>query len=111
MASRYVPAPGDIVWLNLDPRTRHEQSGHRPALVLSAAAYNSRTGLMVCCPLTTRIKGFPFEVLVAGSPPSAVLSDAVRSVDWKAGGAKRKGKVSPSELAEVKAKIAALIGV
>jgi mRNA interferase MazF len=110
MAGRYVPAPGDIVWLNFDPRTGHEQSGHRPALVLSAEAYNRRTGLMVCCPLTTRIKGFPFEVLVAGKPPSAVLSDAIRSVDWRARGAKRKGKVSPTELAEVRAKITALIG-
>jgi mRNA interferase MazF len=110
MASRYVPAPGDIVWLNFDPRTGHEQSGHRPALVLSAEAYNRRTGLMVCCPLTTRIKGFPFEVLVAGKPPSAVLSDAIRSVDWRARGAKRKGRVSAAELAEVRAKITALIG-
>jgi len=111
MAGRYVPAPGDIVWLDFDPRTGHEQSGHRPALVLSAASYNGRTGLLICCPLTTKIKGFPFEVVIAGKPSSAVLTDAIRSVDWRARGARRKGKVTSVELADVRAKISALIGL
>ncbi len=111
MAARYVPAPGDIVWLNFDPRTGHEQSGHRPALALSSTGYNSRTGLMVCCPLTTKIKGFPFEVVIPGKPPSAILTDAIRSVDWRARAAKRKGRVTPAELADVRAKIGALIGL
>jgi mRNA interferase MazF len=78
---RYVPDTGDIVWLQFDPQAGHEQAGHRPALVLSPAAYNGKTGLMLCCPMTTQIKGYPFEVLVAGAKPSAVLADQVKSVD------------------------------
>ncbi|MDO8280669.1 MAG: type II toxin-antitoxin system PemK/MazF family toxin, partial [Burkholderiaceae bacterium] len=63
MASRsYVPDSGDIVWLEFDPQAGHEQAGHRPALVISPASYNRKAGLMVCCPLSTRIKGHPFEV-------------------------------------------------
>ena len=58
--ARYVPDAGDIVWLEFDPQAGREQAGHRPALVLSSAAYNGKTSLMVCCPMTTRIKGYPF---------------------------------------------------
>lgn len=111
MASRYVPDAGDIVWLDFDPRVGHERAGHRPALVLSSAVYNGRTGMMVCCPMTTKIKGFPFEVVIAGKPPSAVLSDAVKCVDWRTRGAKKKGRADAAELLEVRSKLAALIGV
>jgi len=107
--ARYVPAPGDIVWLNFTPQAGHEQAGHRPALVVSPAAYNDKTSVMVCCPMTTQIKDYPFEVLVAGTTPSVVLSDQVKSVNWRVRKAKRKGAVSAEELAEVRAKILALI--
>jgi len=107
---RYVPQAGDIVWLNFTPQAGHEQAGHRPALVVSPAAYNDKTSLMICCPLTTQIKNYPFEVLVEGNPSSVVLADQVKSLDWRVRKAKRKGTVSPSELAEVRAKILALIG-
>ena len=107
---RYVPRPGDVVWLNFTPHAGHEQAGHRPALVLSPAAYNGKTGLMICCPITTQIKNYPFEVLIAGTPASVVLSDQVKSLDWRVRKASRKGAVSPEELADVKAKIRALIG-
>ena len=107
---RYVPRPGDVVWLNFTPQAGHEQAGHRPALVLSPAAYNGKTGLMICCPITTQIKNYPFEVLIAGTPASVVLSDQVKSLDWRVRKASRKGAVSPEELADVKAKIRALIG-
>jgi len=110
MARGYVPDSGDVVWLNFTPRAGREQAGHRPALVLSPAAYNEKTSLMICCPLTTQIKKNPFEVPLAGSPPSVVLADHVKSVDWRARRAARKTKVSPAELAEVRAKIRALIG-
>ena len=110
MPGAYVPEAGDIVWLHFDPQAGHEQAGHRPAVVLSPASYNGRTGMMVCCPTTTRIKGFPFEVRLAGTPPSVVLADQVKSQDWRARNASRKGRVTPSELAEVRAKLAALIG-
>ena len=63
MVKRYVPDSGDIVWLEFDPQAGHEQAGHRPALVLSPSSYNGKAGLMVCCPLTTQLKGHPFEVV------------------------------------------------
>jgi len=110
MSRRYVPEAGDIVWLHFNPQAGHEQAGHRPALVVSPAAYNGKTGLMLCCPMTTQIKGYPFEVLVAGDRPSAVLADQVKSLDWGARKASHMGKVSPAELAEVRAKLLALIG-
>ena len=110
MARALAPDAGDIVWLNFTPHAGHEQAGHRPALVLSPAAYNDKTGLMICCPLTTRIKSYPFEVPVKGDRPSVVLADQVKSLDWRSRKALRKGRVSASELAEVRAKIRALIG-
>lgn len=107
---RYVPDCGDIVWLQVTPQAGHEQAGHWPALVMSPALYNKKAGLMLCCPLTTQIKGYPFEVLIGGRSPSAVLADQIKSLDWVARGAKKKGKVSYSELNEVRAKIMALLG-
>jgi mRNA interferase MazF len=110
MARPYVPDAGDIVWISFNPQAGHEQAGHRPAIVLSPAAYNAKTSLMVCCPMTTQIKNYPFEVVIASGSPAAVLADQVKSVDWRKRRAKRKGSISPSELAEVRAKIRALIG-
>ena len=110
MTRRYVPDAGDIVWLNFTPQTGHEQAGHRPALVLSPASYNGKTSLAVCCPLTTQIKNYPFEVLIGGSPPSVVLADQVKSLDWRSRNARRKGRVTADQLAEVRAKVRALIG-
>ena len=110
MPRGYVPDSGDIVWLNFTPQAGHEQAGHRPALVLSPASYNHKTSLLVWCPLTTQIKGYPFEVLIGGSPPSAVLADQAKSLDWRSRYARRKGRVTSEQLAEVQAKIRALIG-
>jgi mRNA interferase MazF len=110
MARRYVPDAGDIVWLNFTPQAGHEQSGQRPALVLTPAAYNDKTSLMICCPLTSQIKNYPFEVRIAGEPPSVVLADQLKSLDWRVRKAARKGAVSPEELADVRAKVVALIG-
>lgn len=111
MPAHYVPEAGDIVWLQFDPQAGHEQAGHRPAVVLSPASYNGRSGMIVCCPTTTRIKDYPFEVALAGTPPSVVLADQVKSQDWRARKATRKGHVGLAELAEIRAKLAALIGV
>lgn len=107
--SRYVPDSGDIVWLEFDPQAGHEQAGHRPALVLSPARYNGLRGMMICCPMTSQIKAYPFEVVVSEDPPSAVLADQVKSLDWRARRAVHKGKAAPAVLAEVRAKIAVLI--
>ena len=108
---RYVPDAGDIVWLNFDPKVGREQAGHRPALVLSPARYNKASDLMICCPMTSRIKNYPFEVVISGSTPSAVLSDQIKSVDWRNRGARFKGVITATELADVRAKIRALIGL
>ena len=107
----YVPNPGDVVWLQFDPQAGHEQAGRRPALVLSPARYNAARGMMICCPMTSRIKGYVFEVVVTQTPPSAVLADQIKSLDWKARGAVRKGAVSPQVLADVQAKTKALLGL
>jgi len=109
VAGRYIPEAGDIVWLRFSPQAGHEQAGHRPALVISPAAYNGKTSLMICCPMTTQLKGYPFEVVLAGGRPSAVLADQVRSLDWMARKAKFRGKAKPAELASVRARIVALV--
>jgi len=105
----YVPERGDIVWLSFDPQAGHEQAGHRPALVLSPKAYNGKTGLMLCCPMTTKIKGYPFEAPIAGAVPSAALADQVKSLDWRARKAKKKGTATVSEVSEVLGKARALL--
>ena len=107
----YVPDVGDIVWLEFDPQAGHERAGHRPALVLSPAAYNGVRGMMLCCPMTSRIKNYPFEVVASRNPPSVVLADQVKSLDWRARKAIRKGSVSAATLAEVQAKIKVLLGL
>src|SRR5437667_1530271 len=82
----YIPDRGDAVWITLDPQAGHEQAGRRPALVLSPSAYNGRVGLALFCPITSQVKGYPFEVpLPAGSPASGVAgADQVKSLDWRA---------------------------
>jgi mRNA interferase MazF len=110
MATRYVPDCGDLVWLAFDPQAGHEQAGHRPALVLSPALYNGKTGLMVCCPMTTKIKGYPFEVVTSmEGVDCAVLSDQVKSLDWKIRKAKKKAVASAEVMQHVRAKIKALL--
>lgn len=106
---RYIPDLGHVVWLQFNPQSGHEQAGHKPALCLTPWGYNQASGLMVCCPLTTAIKGYPFEVAVTGKRPGVVLADQVKSLDWRARGAKYLQRVTPDELAEVRAKIKALL--
>lgn len=82
----YVPERGDAIWLQFNPQAGHEQAGRRPAFVLSPAAYNGRVGLTLLCPVTSQVKGYPFEVAIpAGLPVSGViLADQVKSLDWRA---------------------------
>jgi mRNA interferase MazF len=110
MVSGYIPDAGDIVWLHFDPQVGHEQAGHRPAVVISPSSYNGKTGLMLCCPMTTQIKGYPFEVLISDKRPSAVLSDQVKSLDWVIRKASYKGKITSAELDEIIQKASALMG-
>ncbi len=112
MPRRYVPDAGEVVWLEFDPQAGHEQAGHRPALVISPASYNGKTDLMVCCPLSTKIKGHPFEVVIqVDGVDCAVLSDQVKSLDWKVRHAKKKDAVSNDVMLHVRAKIKALLQI
>lgn len=108
---RYVPARGDVVWLAFDPQAGLEQAGRRPALVVSPAAYNGRVGLMLCCPVTSQVKGYPFEVaLPTGLKVSGVvLADQVKSLDWRAREAQRLGVVPPTVTAEVLQRLGLLL--
>ena len=107
----YVPDRGDVVWLQFDPQAGYEQAGHRPALVISPKAYNGRVGLALCCPITSRVKGYPFEVrFPAGSKVAgAVLADQLKSLDWRARQAKRLATAPEAVFAEVVAKILTLV--
>jgi mRNA interferase MazF len=105
----FVPEAGDIVWLDFNPQAGHEQAGRRPALVLSPAYYNKHD-LMVCVPLTTKIKGYPMEVAIAGTPANVALADQVKSLDWKARNAALKGKATPAELEAVRTIARLLVG-
>ncbi len=110
MPGRYVPDIGDIVWMSFTPHSGHEQAGRRPAVVLSPQAYNRKTGLLVCVPVTQQIKGYPFEVVLSGAGTAgAALADQVKSLDWTARQAERKGSATSGELAEIKAKIRTLL--
>ena len=111
MPGRYVPQRGDIVWLQFTPQAGHEQAGRRPALVVSPKAYNDKVGLALFCPITGQVKGYPFEVLL---PPKSkvtgvVLSDQIKSLDWRARKAKRIGPAPKQVIKEVLAKIGLLV--
>ena len=80
----YVPAKGDLVWLDFDPQAGHEQKGRRPALIISQGAYNEKVGLAILCPVTSKENGYPFEVKLTGKTiVGCVLSDQVKTLDWK----------------------------
>lgn len=112
MVSQYVPKPGDLVWLEFNPQSGHEQAGRRPALVISQLDYNKKTGLALFCPVTSRMKGYPFEVELKESPvKGVVLSDQVKSLDWRARKAKLIDTAPESILREALAKIRALLPV
>lgn len=106
----YTPSRGDIVWLNFTPQAGHEQRGKRPALVISPIEYNKKTGLAICCPITSNIKGYPFEVEINGKKINgAILSDHIKNLDWKAREIKFIEKAKADIVAEVIAKISVLI--
>jgi mRNA interferase MazF len=105
-----APDRGDVVWLDHDPQAEHEQAGHRPALVLSPKKYNAAAGLMLCCPVTTQVKGNPFEVALVGTKglEGVVLSDQVRSLDWQARRAILAGRAADDVVSDVIAKLKVL---
>ncbi len=84
VAENYIPERGDIVWLNFNPQAGHEQKGKRPAIVISPKEYNEKVGLALFCPITSKIKGYPFEVRIETERINGVvLSDQIKSLDWK----------------------------
>ena len=109
--TRYVPDRGHIVWLAFSPQAGHEQAGHRPALVLSPESYNEKTGMALFCPITSRVKGYPFEVALpaAGRVAGAVLSDQIRSLDWRARHARFATQVPSHVVSEVREKLAVIL--
>jgi len=107
----YIPDSGDIIWITFNPQAGHEQAGRRPALVLSPAAYNGKVGLTILCPITSQVKGYPFEVIIpAGLDISgAILSDQVKSLDWKVRKAEFDCKLPSATFNEVVQKLSTLI--
>ncbi len=100
---RYVPERGDIIWLNFSPTRGHEQGGKRPALVISRSVYNGKTSLVIICPITSRAKGYEFEVALPDTSniQGVVLSDHVRSLDWRVRHAKFAERASSAVVTQV----------
>ena len=111
MSRKYFPDRGDAVWLNFSPKAGHEQSGRRPAVVVSPGSYNKKVGLGLFCPITTQIKGYPFEVgIPAGmSISGVVLSDQIKSLDWRVRDAQFICKLPVSTMSEVLKKLSTLL--
>jgi mRNA interferase MazF len=111
--TEYVPDRGDLVWLQFNPQAGHEQAGRRPALVISPKAYNGKVGLALFCPVTSAVKGYPFEVQLPSGvgAEGAVLADQVKSLDWKARRAERFAQVPQGVMEEVLGRVAALVGI
>ncbi|MBI2854692.1 MAG: endoribonuclease MazF [Chloroflexi bacterium] len=107
----YAPRCGDLVWITLNPQAGHEQAGRRPGVVLSPRSYNSKTGLAILCPITSQIKGYPFEVVLPSGLPvaGAILSDQVKSLDWRARNAELICVLPAETVSEVLEKLLALL--
>ena len=113
MMALYCPKRGDVIWISFNPQAGHEQAGHRPALVLSPQSYNRKVGLAILCPLTTHVKGYPFEVRIPDGlkASGAVLSDQVKSMDWRARKASPLCSLPEATVRQVLNKLGALLDV
>ena len=111
MVSEYTPERGHLIWLDFDPQAGREQAGRRPAFVLSPVSYNRRVGLALCCPVTSRVKGYPFEVALPErlGVDGVVLADQVKSLDWRRRGATFAAVVPDATVEEVRQKVLALL--
>jgi mRNA interferase MazF len=107
----YVPERGDVVWITCNPQAGHEQAGRRPAVVLSPKAYNGKVGLALFCPVTSQVKGYPFEVAIPQGLPvnGVILSDQVKSLDWQARNAEKACALPDKVIVMVLQKVRALI--
>lgn len=113
VARAYAPDAGDLVWLTFDPQAGHEQRGRRPALILSPRAYNSKARLAIACPITSHVKGYPFEVPLppGGEISGVVLADHVKNLDWQARRVQFEAKASDDVLTEVRERLRVLLGL
>jgi mRNA interferase MazF len=109
----YVPDAGDLVWLTFDPQAGHEQRGRRPALILSPRVYNAKARLAIACPITSQVKGYPFEVALppTGTIVGVVLADHVKNLDWQARRVVFEGKAPSEALTDVRERLKALLGL
>lgn len=110
-SDEYIPDRGDIAWLQFNPQAGHEQAGRRPALVVSTKRYNSKTGLALMCPITSKSKGYPFEVMLPDelTVSGVILADQVKSLDWRIRKAHFACKAPARVVAEVFDKLAVLL--
>jgi mRNA interferase MazF len=107
---KYSPERGDIVWLNFDPQSGHEQKGKRPAVVISPKEYNEKVGLGLFCPITSKKKNYPFEVKIVNKKiDGVILSDQIKSLDWKTRDIEFITKISSEEINEITNKISVLL--
>ena len=113
VARRYVPDAGDLVWLTFDPQAGHEQRGRRPALILSPLAYNAKARLAIACPITSHVKGYPFEVPLPedGNVRGVVLADHVKNVDWNARRVEFAATAPADVLTDVRERLRVLLGL
>lgn len=109
MTKRYIPDAGDIVRVHFDVPAGSALSDHKTAVVISPATYNKRAGLFICCAVTSVVKDYPFEVALQNAAPAVALADQVKSLDWANTKISRHGKATPAELAQVRAKLHALL--
>ena len=107
----FIPDRGDVVWLDFDPQTGHEQAGRRPALVVSRIEYNKKVGLALFCPVTSQVKGYPFEVAIPRRMDihGVVLADQIKSLDWRARNAELIGRLPAAVIQETLDKLSALV--
>ncbi len=110
-SAEYIPHRGDITWLDFSPQPGHEQAGKRPAVCISPEEYNKKVGLAIFCPITSQIKGYPFEVIMPDNCPvkGVILSDQVKNLDWRERRAEFICKLSEDKLSEVLCKLMTLI--
>ena len=109
----YVPDAGDVVWLTFDPQAGHEQRGRRPALVLSPRSYNVKARLALACPITSHVKGYPFEVALpqSGKISGVVLADHIKNLDWQAREIAFEAKAPADVVTEVRERLRVLLGL
>ena len=110
VTKNYVPERGDVVWINFDPQSGHEQKGKRPAIVISPKEYNKKVGLGLFCPITSKVKNYPFEVSISIKKINGVvLSDQIKSFDWKTREIEFIGKETPEKMDDIISKISVLL--